>query len=293
MEIKHRTIAFSILHYQSFETTKHLIENILDIIKENDNIEIVVTDNGSPNGTGKTLKDQYGSREHVHIILSEKNLGFAKGNNLGYEYCRNVLKAETILVMNNDLIIEQYDFVRRLEGVLEKNPVDILAPDIINLDNIHQNPLRNHGVRNIEILKEFIYNFITVLIMGVPVINTKMDNLLSHKKSTMPQENDGYKTIQTDIVPQGSCIIFANNYVKQMEYAFYPKTFLYAEEDCLYYLAKRQNLSIQYNPHLSVRHLEGVSTKIGKNNITVRKNRAKHKMKSLFILFCVKNHLCK
>ena len=126
-----RNIAFS----YSEDTLK-----CIDSIRENvryKNYHIVVVDNGSPNGTGLELKARFKNDEHVTVILNSKNLGFAKGNNIGYSYARNELKSDFIAVINNDIFIEQPDFIELFIQRYNKKPYHILGPDIVSLaDNI-------------------------------------------------------------------------------------------------------------------------------------------------------------
>ena len=58
-------------------------------------IEIIFVDNGSSDGSCEYIKKNYPS---VKIITNNKNLGFAKGNNVGIK----VAKGELIATLNND-----------------------------------------------------------------------------------------------------------------------------------------------------------------------------------------------
>ena len=48
--------------------------------------KIIIVDNASPNGSVKQIRELYGADSTVDIIESSSNLGYARGNNLGYEY---------------------------------------------------------------------------------------------------------------------------------------------------------------------------------------------------------------
>ena len=43
----------------------------------------------------------------MHVIASEKNLGFARGNNLGIRYARSHFEPDFIVAANSDIIFEQ------------------------------------------------------------------------------------------------------------------------------------------------------------------------------------------
>ena len=58
----------------------------------------------------------------------------------------------------------------------------------------------------------------------------------------------------------GCCIVFSPNYCGKYKEGFDPRTFLYKEEELLYLRCKKKNMKIVYNPKLTIRHLEDVST---------------------------------
>ncbi len=87
------------------------------------NTEIFVVDNASPNDNPDSIKEKYPS---IHLIKTEKNLGFAGGNNAALPYC----KGKYILFINNDTEVEK-GFLEPLVEVLERNPqVGMVSPKI-------------------------------------------------------------------------------------------------------------------------------------------------------------------
>jgi hypothetical protein len=63
---------------------------------------IVVVDNGSSDGTAKAVRERFPGAD---LVRSDKNLGFAGGNNLGLARARE-LGADHVLVLNNDTEVE-------------------------------------------------------------------------------------------------------------------------------------------------------------------------------------------
>jgi GT2 family glycosyltransferase len=57
--------------------------------------EIIIVDNASADGSGDFLTTEF---PDVHLILSDKNLGFTGGNNLGAKFA----KGRLLLLLNND-----------------------------------------------------------------------------------------------------------------------------------------------------------------------------------------------
>ena len=113
-------IVFLILHYITLEDTKKCVSSILERYPNNENIEIVIVDNNSNNNSGKELVKLYNDNNRIHIILLDKNLGFARGNNEGFKYAKEKLKADFIIMINNDTYLIQNDFCKIIEEEYKK-----------------------------------------------------------------------------------------------------------------------------------------------------------------------------
>lgn len=62
------------------------------------NFEIIFVDNASADDSVKFIEDNY-KDSRLKIIKNNKNLGFAGGNNLGFQY----IKGEYVVLLNNDV----------------------------------------------------------------------------------------------------------------------------------------------------------------------------------------------
>ena len=62
-----------------------------------------------------------------------------------------------------------------------------------------------------------------------------------------------------DVLLHGCCLVFSKDFFEQMD-GFYDGTFLYAEEEILYYLAKKKGMTLLYAPEVGCMHKEAVST---------------------------------
>jgi GT2 family glycosyltransferase len=76
-------------------------------------LEIIVVDNASTDGSVELVKKKF---PRVKMILNEKNLGFAGGNNVGIRTSRG----RYIMVLNNDTHIEG-TCIEALKGTIEKD----------------------------------------------------------------------------------------------------------------------------------------------------------------------------
>lgn len=255
-------ITFVILHYMAIEYTIECIDSIKNNINY-DNQNIVVVDNGSPNNSGYILKDKYKNDTSVNIIISDENLGFAKGNNLGYKYAKEFLNSNYIVVLNNDTVIEQEDFSDKIIELYNQKKYHVLGPDIIStrIKGHHQNPCIIKIFNNKDDVKRYIKKLKIGYYKCLFKKYTKTYNLIKRLNNNANINTDNYINYDIENVKlHGSCLIFSKKYISENEFAFNPNTFMYMEEDILYYECKKKNYKMLYSPSLKIYHKEDIST---------------------------------
>ncbi|ELC8439506.1 glycosyltransferase [Clostridium perfringens] len=259
-------VSFVILHYMSYEDTVECIESILNNI-EYSNYNIVVIDNNSTNDSGNKLIKKYKKNNLVEIVINTENLGFANGNNIGYRLAKERYKSDFIVIINNDTIIEQKDFINLIIKEYHKNKYHLLGPDIISFDGIHQNPQRLCGLslEDVEdMLSEVKKNYLKNKFIDIFKIHNagkkikKIFKKQNEKKEiTNPYfSNESLKNVQL----HGACIIFSPIYIKNEVNAFYPETYMYGEEDILFYICKKKQYVTIFEPKIKILHKEDAST---------------------------------
>ena len=85
---------------------------LIDSIPFNEDMEVIVVDNGSREDEASMLQTQY---PHIKAIRSDQNLGFAGGNNLGIK----VAKGKYLYLINNDTIFKYFNpqvLIKRLKA---------------------------------------------------------------------------------------------------------------------------------------------------------------------------------
>jgi len=280
---------FVILHYLIAKETQICIESIL-ISTSNDDSYIVVVDNFSNNGSMEQIMNAYMDNAKVHFIKLENNLGFAKGNNAGYNYAKFNLKSDFIVLINNDTEINQTMFLKKLYAKFQEAPFDVLGPDIETLNHKHQNPVATTGYDRSKVMAKIRRANRNLIInkLGLNEILLLLNNcmipkyIMYNKKNHM--ENILYKEEIENPVLHGSCMIFSPNYVRKFN-GLYSGTFLYGEEEILWLIAKKEKLRLLYWPELKVFHKEDQSTNA--QFISNRKRRIfklRHELDSLKLL---------
>ncbi len=257
-------IGYVILHYKKTEVTIKCIESLLKITQDTKS-DVVIVDNGSNNGSYEILYNKYKNEARVSVIKTDHNLGFAKGNNYGYKYLKMKGKYDFIIVCNNDLVFEQECFEKMVLECYSNEKFDVAGPDIVNMDGFHQNPHRLHMLTYKEIIrknrnKRILLNLLYFkkrfpLIQRISIIESRF---FSTNKAIMVGGSSSDKS--TDMVLQGSCIIFSKEYCSKEENAFDPHTFLYFEEDLLALKCKKMGYKACVCNCAVVKHLEGQST---------------------------------
>jgi GT2 family glycosyltransferase len=251
-------ITFVILHYLTYEDTKECINSILDNI-DYENYSIIVVDNASPNDSIKLIKSEYCNNFKIHVIENKKNLGFAKGNNIGYKYAKDKLKSDFIILINNDMILNQKDFVDKIIEEYKTDKFHVLGPDIISIkDKQHQNPHKIKGITKKE-LKSLMFKFRIKLIINYIGIEDFIYYIKRKVSKGYQLQKVNFDKKLDDIQLQGSCLVFSPLYVQKLD-GLYDKTFMYMEEDILYYLCKKNNMKMVYRPEIIIYHKEDSST---------------------------------
>lgn len=120
-------VSFITVNYNGYTDTVELIQSI-DRLIHTVPYEIIVVDNASNNNEGKLLKANY---PFVKVIVSDKNLGFAGGNNLGMKNASGTY----LYLINNDTYFKS-DSIPKLISRLESDKrIAIVCPKIIFADD--------------------------------------------------------------------------------------------------------------------------------------------------------------
>lgn len=253
-----------ILHYGTYEETVNAIDSILKKSESKESL-IVVVDNASPDQSGQKLKEIYEKNARVYVLINERNYGFAIGNNIGYEFAKDKLKADFIITMNNDVEILQPDFEQRVADTYQELRFHILGPDIVTPQGEHRNPHRkdtfaktdlNRIIRNRSIIFFYLKVKHTLGLEQKIHFIEDWDTVRIQKERNSLQRN----VRQTGVVLQGSFFVFSPDYLENESQAFCPETFLYMEEEILAYQSKQKGYTLVYEPGIKVLHKEEAAT---------------------------------
>ncbi len=112
-------ISIITVNYNGLEDTCALIESI----PFNENLEVIVIDNASIQDEASMVIQRY---PYVKAIRTEKNLGFAGGNNVGIKKA----KGKYLFLINNDTVFKEFN-VESLINRIESSPdIGMVCPKI-------------------------------------------------------------------------------------------------------------------------------------------------------------------
>jgi len=114
-------VSIIILNYNHIELTLKLLNSLKKLSYQN--TEIIVVDNGSEENIFPIISSKY---QEVKYVKSNKNLGYAGGNNLGIKNS----KGAYVLILNNDTHVEKDLVNQLLLPLLDDDTVGIVSPKI-------------------------------------------------------------------------------------------------------------------------------------------------------------------
>lgn len=125
-------ISISIVSHADSEKVIHLLDS-LQKYEDTKRIQVILTDN-----LGNELPDFANTLwASLHIIRNKSKFGFAKNHNQAFRQSNG----KYFVILNPDLIFEQ-PVLETLINNLEKHQVDLIAPKIVDAQNVTQDSFR-------------------------------------------------------------------------------------------------------------------------------------------------------
>lgn len=244
-----KKVAIVILNYLNYQDTIECISSIGKM--KYDVAGIVIVDNGSANESYEVLKNLYKKEKKVSVVKARQNYGFAKGNNIGISIARKRYQADFVYVVNNDVVFEDTHFFEKLLSAYDDS-TGVIGSRIILKNNVVQ-PRYFSYVTFPEVINRYVRFWLIqkdrlIWIQGLPKLNENTRKEILH----------------------GCGLLFTPVFFKKYK-GFYPRTFLYAEEDVLYLMCERYNMKQKYVEDAYIFHKEDQSSEMSfQNNSKVK-----------------------
>jgi GT2 family glycosyltransferase len=217
-----------------------LLENCIRSVKKSkieSEYEILVLDNGSYDGCSGMLKNNY---PDVIFIQLDKNVGFARANNIGFKHS----KGQLILFLNPDTIIIGEAINQLVQKIKVLDMVGILGCRVLNSDFsaqkscIQRFPNIANQVLDSELLNSLFYN--------------------SRLWGISPLYSKDLSPVKVEVI-SGACMM-----VKRLVFehigGFSEDYFMYAEDVDICYKSKIYGYKNYYLPLAEIIHLGGGSS---------------------------------
>ena len=177
----------------------------------------------------------------VFVLPATENLGFAKGNNLGAEFCRKWFKPGYILFTNNDIRLLDTNVVEALADKMDEvQDAGVIGPRILGLDGVEQSPYPYRSFWNKEVWMYWSTPFYS---------KEKKIRKFQLDYAKWAQEGFHYYVMGSFLMVRAEDFFNCG--------MFDPNTFLYAEEPILSERMAAVGKGIYYYPEVSVLHIHG------------------------------------
>ena len=123
-------VSVIILTFNNLDLTRACLDSVLER-SDYPNLEVIVVDNASSDGTSAYLEDFARRHPDVRVVLNRENLGFAAGNNVGL----SIATGDYLVVLNNDTVVTQGWVMTLLRHFQNDPSLGIVGPVTNNIGN--------------------------------------------------------------------------------------------------------------------------------------------------------------
>ena len=230
-------LSIIIVNYKTKALTLQTLDSVFKAKSPPGKFEVILIDNHSQDDTPQAVRKKF---PQVKLILSQKNLGFAGGNNLGLRQA----KGRYLLLLNSDTII-QPDTLIKMVKFMDKHSQVGLATCRVELANGKIDPASHRG-------------FPTP--WAALTYYSGLAKLFPQSK-LFSQYHQGWKNLnQTHQIdtPSGAFFFLPKKVLRQV--GLLDETFfMYGEDIDMAYRIKQAGWQIVYTPITKITHLKGAS----------------------------------
>jgi GT2 family glycosyltransferase len=238
-------ILIAVINYRTPELTIACLASLAPELTRIPDARVVVVDNASGDGSTEKLEAairERGWAERVELLTSERNLGFAGGNNLALAHGE---PAEYVLLLNSDTIVHGGCLQRCLEVMEGDAQIGAMSCRVLNVDGSIQNVARKFPTPLL----------MTVAALGLP---WKLPRLFGWADA----EDLGWDRAATarDVDWLGGAFLFVRSSVFGGRVRLDDEFFFYGEDVEFCHRIGQGGFRLRYDPVASIVHLGGASS---------------------------------
>lgn len=245
MNKKTPSVSIIILNNNSLAMTKEQLLDVGRLMVSHMNIECIVVDNGSTDGTESAIKNYKLPNMAYKFIQTGSNLGFSGGNNVGIKDAidRGV---DYVILMNNDLILSKDIVIQMVNYMEENNNVGLMSPKI-------------YFASGFEFHKDRYSNKEKGKVIWYAGGVIDQNNVYTSHRGVDEVDHGQYDKIEETDTASGACMIIRSEIVKMI--GFLDDSFFLYWEDADYSMrTKRAEFKVVYFPKTHVWHKVSIST---------------------------------
>jgi GT2 family glycosyltransferase len=232
----------TLINYNNNQVTSDCLQSLEGINTAGLALDVIVVDNASKE---KFTEDKKYQKFNLKIIRSEKNLGFAGGQNLGIKFALDN-DADYVVVLNNDVILDKNLIVELLKTFETNKDCGMVSPKIyfakgyeFHKDRYQQNELGK------------------VIWYAGGKIDWK--NVIATHRGVDEVDKGQYEKVEETDFASGCCEMIKRKALEKIG-LFDERYFLYYEDNDLSQRVKAYNFKILYQPKAIMWHLNAGST---------------------------------
>lgn len=219
-------LSIIVLTFNQQAVTMRLLRSMGSWLKLNDDVELIIVDNGSDDGTRKAIESW--SREtyleNVRTIVSTKNIGVAAGRNLGLKRAQG----KVVMFLDNDTICDGAVYDKLVRYVKETPGCGIAAPALYSPEGEIQASAKPY-----------------------PSILLKLQHILRPGRETARERKELGERHPYYVI--GACQVFRRELLNNVGYL--DEGIFYGPEDCDFCIrVRREGYTIDYLPELRLVH---------------------------------------
>ncbi len=237
---------------------KQLLDDCLESLHSaapDHNLEILVVDNGSEDGSPEMAREKY---PEAILTVNEENLGFTKANNQGIEQSTG----RYVMLLNNDTRVVPGAFSDAIQFLDTRPDVGCAGLRLLNEDGSLQ-----LSCRRFPSFTQALFNRYSLLTRLFPNNRFSRSYLMTDFQHNLPQEVDWVS---------GACLVFRRSVLERIG-ALDERFFMYSEDVDYCYRVWEGGWRVVYIPTAEVYHLIGQDTKKVRTMLTIERHKSMYK----------------